>query len=152
MGLSRNNNEPNDSLFTPNWIFEALNTTFDLDPAHPAHKTNVPTTDYYNENNDGLFLAWYGFVWLNPPFRNSGVWADKFIRHNNGIMLIQMSKSKWFWNVWDKADVVLVVPNNLKFERSDGSYQTIFMPTCLIGMGEKAKETLLNSNIGRVRT
>jgi hypothetical protein len=151
MGLSRNNNEPNDSLYTPSWIFEALKVEFDLDPAHPDHKTNVPTKDYYTEINDGLALAWYGFVWLNPPFRGSGIWADKFIAHNNGIMLCQISKSKWYWNVWDKAEAIVAIPNNLKFEKTDGTTQTIFMPTCLVAMGDKGKQALINSGIGKVR-
>jgi hypothetical protein len=151
MGLSNANNASNDNLYTPNWIFESLNVEFDLDPAHPKHKTNVPTKDFYTEENNGLALAWYGFVWLNPPFRGSAVWADKFISHNNGIMLCQMSKSKWFWNVWDKADTILAIPNNLKFENIDGATQTIFMPTCLVGMGKQASNILIDSNIGKVR-
>lgn len=151
MGISRNNNEANDSLYTPNWIFEKLNCIFDLDPAHPDHKTNVPTLTYYTEKQDGLKQDWQGFIWLNPPFRGAGIWADKFIKHNNGIMLCQMSKAKWFWNVWDKADVITAIPENVKFVNTEGKNQTIFMPTCLIGMGEKAVKILERSGIGKVR-
>jgi len=151
MGLSHSNNASNDSLYTPKVIFEALGVKFDLDPAHPNHPTEVPTKDYFTELNDGLALAWYGFVWLNPPFRKSAPWVDKFIEHNNGIMLCQMSKSKWFWNVWEKADVIQVIPQNLKFLNKEGKGQTIFMPTCLVGMGEKAVEVIKNSNLATAR-
>ena len=153
MGLSNANNKPNDSLYTPNWIFEKLNCIFDLDPAHPNHKTNVPTISYYTEEGspNGLTGEWFGFVWLNPPFRGAGIWADKFIEHNNGIMLCQMSKAKWFWNVWDKSDAIIAIPENVKFINSDGKNQTIFMPTCLIAMGERAVKVLEQSSIGKVR-
>ena len=151
MGLSNANSEPNNSLYTPNWIFEKLSVDFDLDPAHPDHPTNVPTDNYYTEAQDGLKQDWYGFVWLNPPFRGVQEWAQKFIQHNNGIMLVQISKAKWFWQVWDAADAIAVIPNNLKFEKTDGKTQTIFMPTCLVAMGDKAVKVLTNSGIGKVR-
>jgi hypothetical protein len=151
MGISNANNKPNDSLYTPSWIFEKLGCIFDLDPAHPDHKTDVPTLSYYTEKQDGLNQEWDGFVWLNPPFSQLGVWAEKFIKHNNGIMLCQMSKAKWFWNVWDKADAIVAIPKNVKFVNTEGKNQTIFMPTALIAMGDLAVSKLKQSGIGTVR-
>jgi hypothetical protein len=151
MSNGRKVNKANDELYTQQWIFEALRLQFDLDPAHPDQKTNVPCTRYFTEEINGLKQDWKGLVWLNPPFRNPKEFIEKFIKHNNGIALVGMSRSKAFKDLWENAAAIVLLPSQLKFDNSNGKTQTIFMPCVLVAMGDKGKQALTNSGIGKVR-
>jgi cytochrome c len=55
--------------YTPKEIFDALNLTFDLDPASPgAALCHVPARWIFTKAGDGLVQPWHGLIWLNPPF------------------------------------------------------------------------------------
>jgi len=65
---SSNSDEHN----TPEYLIEAAREVLghiNLDPMsnHSANKT-VKAERYFTKENDGLSLAWFGTVWLNPPF------------------------------------------------------------------------------------
>lgn len=141
-----------DEQFTPVWVFEALGLEFDLDPAHPPYKTNVPCKNYYTKDDNGLEKDWFGLVWVNPPYSQPSQLVDKFLEHNNGLMLIPMAKSRWFTELWNMRHVsILPMVYNIKFEAPDGTKQTIFTPTCLIAVNKVATKALQNSNLGLVR-
>lgn len=58
-----------DDWYTPAWIFEAMDETFDLDVASPPGGIPwLPCRRYYSLEDDGLAQPWEGFVWCNPPF------------------------------------------------------------------------------------
>lgn len=141
---------PNDRIFTPASVFDALGLRFDLDPAHPPMPTNVPCKRYYTEQDDGLKQNWHGLVWLNPPFSNPTPWADKWLDHANGLMLCQMSRAKWFNRLWESNAAMTIMPNNFGFEK-DGKKHTIFMPVALFALGEQASIALLKSGLGSIR-
>jgi len=145
--------KPNDQYFTPKDIFDALGVVFDTDPAHPPYPTSVPCKTYFCEADDGLAQEWKGLVWCNPPYSKPRPWIEKFIQHRNGIMLIQISKSKAFDQIWKEADAVCVPGNGatFKFDLPDGTRKGIFMPVMLLAMGEEAVAVLKNSGLGRVR-
>lgn len=88
-----------DEWYTPKYIFDALNTWFDLDVAHPKGKsTHVPASNYITE--DSLEKEWNGFIWMNPPWCNTKEklsWVEKFISHSNGIALMPDSTSANWW-------------------------------------------------------
>ena len=142
----------NNEYYTPKWLFDALNATFDLDVAAPENGVEwLPAINHYHQAMDGLSQHWNGFIWCNPPYSNPTPWIEKFIHHNNGIMLVQVSKSNAFIRLWNEADAIMFAPRNIMFEHKEYGKKGIFMPVALFGMGEKAKLHLHQSKINRVR-
>lgn len=135
-------NGRSDEWYTPKAIFDALDCTFDLDPANAAADgAHVPCATRYDRN--GLELPWFGFVWLNPPFggRNGIVpWLDRFIEHGNGIALTpDRTSAPWFQDAARSVDAILFVTPKVKFERPDGSIgSSPSNGTALLGIGRKA--------------
>ena len=138
-----------DDYYTPQTVFDVLQTQFDLDPAHPPFKTNVPCNKYYTIDDDGLSKKWFGNVWLNPPFSKPKPWVIKFIEHANGIALLPQSKAQWFYDLW-QTDVAITTFNaKLKFADPRGGRGSIMMPTCLVAIGKQNIEAI--ARIGKVR-
>lgn len=62
--------ETSDEYATPPEIWRPLSRAvggFDLDPASGAESTPIADARFTKED-DGLSSAWFGTVWLNPPF------------------------------------------------------------------------------------
>ena len=136
-----------DDYWTPKWIFDALKVTFDLDVASPPQgPAHTPCRAYFTQQDDGLSQDWHGNVWMNPPFSKTSPWIQRFMQHNNGICLVPMAKTKWFNKLWNTADAILALPNDLKFDQGG-----IFIATVLAAYGEQNVQALHQSNIGRVR-
>jgi hypothetical protein len=146
------NYKPNDEFYTPSWVFEKLNTEFEIDVAAPDGGVSwINSKRYFTKEMDGLAQHWVGKVWMNPPFSQSKIWVHKFIDHGNGIALLPTSKAKWFQEIWQIVDGVVVLPYNLKFVYKHQTTNGIFMPTCLFALGKDNKTILENAKIGRVR-
>ncbi len=80
--------------YTPKYIFDAMGTRFDLDPASPGREIVpwIPADEVYT--SDGLGeRPWRGFVWLNPPYGHDTLhrWTKKFAEHRNGIILVPLT-------------------------------------------------------------
>lgn len=141
--------EPNqgasDEWYTPKYIFDALRCGFDLDVAAPADgPLHVPALTWFSEG--ALEKAWFGYVWMNPPFGGRGAlkpWLDRFFSHGNGIALTpDRTSADWFQDTWERADLALFMPK-VKFIRPDGS--TGNQPsngTCLWAAGDRGCEAL----------
>ena len=144
-------NYDSDQHFTPKSIFDALNCTFDLDVAASHLSSNVPSYNKFTIQNDALSQVWNGFIWMNPPYSKPAPWVDRFIEHDNGIALLPVTRGKWWDKVWDSD--CLIIPNvyNFKFERPNGEKRDIMFRTMIIALGEKGKEILKQSNLGKVR-
>jgi len=84
-------------------------------------------------------------------YKPADAWIDKFLEHGNGIMLVQVSKSRAFMRLWEHSHTILMLPPNIKFEHRDEGTKGIFMPVALFGMGNTATGALVRSEIGRVR-
>src|SRR5262249_47691587 len=62
---------------TPKELLEPLYSVFgafDLDPCSPTSNgrtTFVKAGAYFTETDDGLFLSWFGTVFMNPPYGRS---------------------------------------------------------------------------------
>ena len=152
MTLIQGKKKGGDEQFTPSWLFKALDVTFDLDPAHPEEPTNVPCKTFFTKKQNGLEQNWHGFVWMNPPFSESKLWVEKFLEHDNGLMLIPMSKAKWFLELWNnpKAQIV-ALPASIKFDLPNGLQNSIFTLTCIVACGVQAHEVLFKANLGQMR-
>lgn len=152
IGFDQVSSKTSDDYYTPKWIFDALGVEFDLDvSAPPGGIPWVPAKRHFTIVDDGLAQPWEGRVWMNPPFSDVTPWANKFIAHNNGICLVQISKARWFNVLWEKGHAILVLPPNLTFVTAQGEPKGIFMPCVLVAMGRDNVETLQLSGLGYVR-
>ena len=134
-----------DEQYTPKSLFDQLGLTFDLDVASPIdNKAHVPALRRYTQIDDGLIQAWEGRVWMNPPFSKVTPWVDKFIEHNNGIALLVVSRSYWFAKLWEVSDGIVNTENNLKFDRPDGTKNSISFQTFLFALGKDNAQALAN--------
>ena len=139
-----------DDYWTPKWIFDALNITFDIDvacpPEGPAH---TPCKQFYTQADDGLAQPWHGTVFMNPPYSKPAPWVTKFISHGNGIALLPSSNGHWMNQLWNAADAWCIGRPKMDFEGGKGN--GISVRVFLISIGEIATQALHNANIGRVR-
>ena len=88
---------------------------------------------------------------MNPPFSDARVWAEKFTTNGNGIALLVVSRSKWFAELWDKADAIMATPADLKFDRPDGTTKAISFQTFLFALGKPSTDALHRTKLARVR-
>ena len=139
--------------YTPAWLFEGMAIKFDIDVAAPLLAVPwIPAKRWFSQADDGLTQDWGGgMVWMNPPFSNITPWVTKFIENGNGVALLVVSRSKWFSALWDKADLILPTPADLKFHRPDGRQQAISFQTFLFAIGKQGCQGLRNLQLGRVR-
>lgn len=139
--------------YTPQWIFDALGVTFDLDPCAPSHNHWTPAFKKYTKKENGLLQPWNGFVFMNPPFggRNGHVvWLKKFIEHGNGIGLLRAYTSSGWWHEYiTKCDGVLFPKGKTKFIKPCGEIgSSPSSGVALFACGARGVDILKNSNIG----
>jgi len=142
----------NDDYYTPPWVFEALGLTFDTDVCAPIDGIPwIPAKKHYHLKIDGLLQPWEGLIWCNPPYSQPKPWIEKWLEHNNGIMLVQMSRSNGFIRLWEESDAIVALTSRIQFVHLSGEKRGIFMPVALFAKGEIATTALKKSNLGRVR-
>jgi hypothetical protein len=136
-----------DDHYTPAWVFEALNVTFDIDVASPLEPIPyIPAARFFTINDDGLAQTWAGRVWMNPPYSNATPWVNRFIDHGQGIALVPMAKSAWFYRLWDEATALVAIPRS---RQQFAGKKSISYPVVLAAMGADNARCL--RSIGRVR-
>ena len=136
-----------DDYWTPKWIFDALGLTFDLDvacpPEGPAH---TPCHAYYTQKDNGLTAPWHGIVFMNPPYSNASAWVNKWLDHGNGIAITVQGKSKWADRLWNEADGIVLMKQNMHFVQG-----RIPWPIIVSATGPQGDQALRQSNLGKVR-
>ena len=151
---SRNslNYEPDNEIYTTPDIFEKLGLTFDLDVCAPVGGLPwIPAKQSFSVLDDGLSQPWHGLVWCNPPYSKPKPWIERFIEHGNGIMLVQIARSKGADMLWNNADGIAFQGAGFKFTDNQMRRRTIFMPVAFYSMGEVATEALRQAGLGKVR-
>lgn len=135
--------------YTPPWIFEKLNVSFDMDVCTvKGGIPHIPAKKALSKEDDGLVTVWEGSVWCNPPYgKETSVWLDKFIEHRNGIALVMSrTDTKWFHKVVPEVDAVLFLKGRVQF--IDGTNSTKKTgSTCgsmLLAFGKDNVEALKN--------
>jgi len=85
---------------------------FDLDPAAGCEPENI-AQDRFTPEDDGLLKAWYGTVWLNPPFSDKMAWYRRLVdQYRSGdvdraIAVAPVDTStEWFQRWYSKADLL----------------------------------------------
>jgi hypothetical protein len=147
-----NGMEKSDEHYTPKWLFDALELTFDIDVCAPVGGVEwIPAKKHFSLEDNCLTKEWNGRVWMNPPFSKPAPFVDKFIEHGNGIALMVVSRSKWFQAIWNVADAISPIPRTMKFERPDGSNKAISFQSFLFAIGETNAKALNNLKDYKVR-
>ena len=124
---------------TPPEIIRALGR-FDLDPCAPRHRPWPTARCHYTVAEDGLRQAWFGRVWLNPPYgRETPRWLARLAEHGNGVALIfaRTETRMFFQYIWAAAQAVLFLRGRLTFYNPDGSRpgNSGGAPSCLVAYG-----------------
>jgi hypothetical protein len=104
-----------DDLRTPCWVTQSLGP-FYLDPC-AGEGTNIGVFNYWDgRGENGLELEWNGFVWCNPPFSQKEIWAEKMIKHNNGILILpERGSAPWFGPLAIAAGKYFVMGKKINF-------------------------------------
>ncbi len=116
----------------------------------------MPADTWLSE--DGLTAAWFGLVWMNPPFghqRQKIEWLSRFISHGNGIALVpDRTSAEWWQWAAPQMDAILFVAPKIKFERPDGSIgEQPGSGTTLMALGDRAVAALVRgqrNGLGRL--
>lgn len=122
------NNSGDNEWYTPTEYIEAARLVMghiDLDPAsnEVANKT-VMADCYYTAEDDGLTMAWFGNVWLNPPYSASLVqaFAEKVAERefDQAVILVNnATDTRWFRTLVECADAILFTTGRIKFYKPD---------------------------------
>ena len=143
-----------DEMFTPKWIFDALDVEFDLDVASSHNSyVQVPTKKLFTIDDDALSQDWTGRVWMNPPYSKVTPWINKWINHNNGFCLVPLSSNgKWVNVLWESNAAVTYLPPNMSFIGGmDGKLVKHRWRCALWALGDLNVAALKSSGIGNVR-
>ena len=152
-GHEKPNKGDSDSWLTPPWILKELRVNdFDLDPCFCKGSPFITAKNMITEEQDGLKLEWYGRVFMNPPYSKNKDFAQKFMKHKNGISLVfARTETEWF-KTYYKADCFLFLPQRITFhlpsgEKANGNAGA---PSVLISIGEVNNKLLkeLHKKIG----
>lgn len=140
-----------DEWYTPPHVFEAMQSTFDLDVASPGHGVTpwIPAWGFLTDRS--LERRWSGFVWMNPPFggRNGlEPWLEKFFNHGDGIALVpDRTSAPWWQRFAPQADIALFVGKKIKFIGADGQPgKSPAQGTTLLALGTRAFRAIENAS------
>ena len=141
----------NDEWLTPPAIIKALGE-FDLDPCSPIARPMDTARQHFTIEDDGLSRAWFGRVWLNPPYgARAAVWLRRLMTHGTGTALIfaRTETAMFFECVWNAASAVFFFEGRLHFhhvngERADANAGA---PSCLIAYGKRDRDAISRSGL-----
>lgn len=105
--VSQREGYDSDEWYTPGWVIEAARRVMgeiDLDPASCELAQEVVGAGlYWTKRQDGCRTAWWGRVWLNPPYSAPGAFVEKLIEeytHGNVkqavVLLNNSTETRWF--------------------------------------------------------
>lgn len=126
-----------DERYTPKWLFDAMDATFDLDVCAPEDGVPwIPAREHYHAGLDGLAQPWHGLVWCNPPFSNTGPWTEKWIAHGNGVLLFPWSISaRWVTRLLHAVPIVVRL-EAFRFEHPTHTGRFVPVAIALTALGD----------------
>ncbi len=139
--------------YTPSWLFEKLNTEFDLDPASPGKIIVpwIPAKRHLTISENGLICEWNGRVWLNPPYgSDTPRWLKRLAEHQNGIaLLFSRTDTAWFHEYATQADAVCFLKGRIRFIKPSGEVGgTPGAGSLLLAYGPECAEILNKCSLG----
>lgn len=142
-----------DVWLTPPEILRDLGP-FDLDPcAAPMPRPWPTAARHLVEADDGLYAAWEGFVWLNPPYgRETWRWLSRLAGHATGgiaLTFARTSTGDFQDQAFKRATGMLFIRGHLHFHHPDGRRARFNAgaPSVLIGYQDDALRRLALSSI-----
>ena len=122
-------NSGNNEWYTPKEYIEAARAVMggiDYDPASSeAAQETVRATRYDTIDTDGLQSAWYGRVWLNPPY--SANLVSRFITKLKGhieqgdvtqavVLVNNATETSWFCELISVASAIVFPSSRIKYK------------------------------------
>ena len=136
-----------DEFYTPARIPKALGR-FDLDPCSGPSKH---ARRNLRRPKDGLAIKWAGRVWLNPPYSRIEDWLLRFIKHGNGIALVNARpETVWFQTLAAGASALLFLRGRTKFETPDGPARNPPVGSVLVAYGKRNAAALRSSGLAGI--
>ena len=145
-----------DEWYTPKYVFDDLNTTFDMDVCSPGiPKACTPAKHHVTlPKENGLEITWKGFVWMNPPYGSKNqAWYKKFIAHKNGIAFLTIAQmpTQKFVEMIPFIDCLLIYHKRVHLiDGTTGKRRNSPGGSLLVGIGARAVQAISNSKLGTV--
>jgi hypothetical protein len=135
-----------DDWYTPAWVFDGMDFTFDLDVAAPDGGIPWVTAQRsLSESDDGLTTPWFGWVWCNPPYSAPTQWCRKWATHQPGgaiLLRADLSTSGPHAAV-QAASSIYVPPKRLQFVSGAGAPSgAVNFSTVILGRGAPMDDAL----------
>lgn len=108
---------------TPHDLVERLKTmfgSFDLDVA--AEQWSAKAPQYYDREQDGLSLPWFGTVFLQPPYRECKRWVEHAIAHRTApdriiALLPARTEARFFHQCFEVSNELIFLQGRVKHVR-----------------------------------
>ncbi|NLB00624.1 MAG: adenine methyltransferase [Methanomicrobiales archaeon] len=136
--------------YTPPEIIEAVRDLFggmiDLDPCSNAEgdRPHVPAAEHYTREDDGLAHAWYGRVYMNPPYgRGIKPWIEKVReeyeagRISEAVVLVKSATDTAWFRILSGRFPRCEVAGRLKFSGCDSPAP---FPSVLFYLGDEVQQ------------
>jgi phage N-6-adenine-methyltransferase len=149
--------------YTPPEIIAAVLDFFDqidLDPcSNSKDAPNVPAAHHLTTDDDGLHAAWWGRVYVNPPYgREIGPWVQRacnsyLIREIEAAILLVPARTdtEWFRHLRDFPRCF--IGGRVRFISPDGEVAGAPFPSALVYLGDEIDRfTRAVSHLGDVFT
>lgn len=154
MGAHHSARAGTEEWLTPPALLDALGGagSFDLDPAAPIVRPWPTAREHLTIEDNGLLRAWWGRVWLNPPYGSALIrWMARMAEHGRGVALIfARTETEAFSRfVWDRASAALFIEGRINFHLPDGTRcrHNAGAPSVLCSYGATDADILSTCNV-----
>jgi len=126
----RNKNQTKQDYETPDDFFGAVKKRFPFIVDLAATPENAKCEAYYTPEENSWLYSWsvhYGWLWLNPPFKNIRPWADKCYKESQlGAKIVMLTPasvgSNWFKEICFGKCQVIFLNGRLTFKGETKPY------------------------------
>lgn len=117
--------EIRDQSGTPNYVYDAVNKTFNFVCDIAASAANTKCARYIDAERNALDpdTRWSrGWKWCNPPYSDIGPWVERAAVEGRTVFLIPayVTTPSWGHVLADKADEIVFLKERINFLRDDG--------------------------------